>query len=439
MKSIYALALIIFAAASAFTQESPDAAKSVLSIDQPESLVGASLDQLRTSYPDECHKLKPARYAGEAKPGSLQSCIVKQHLKVAGSTVKREVLFIKQGRIIEANLFFFGTFRGSVPGLPELRALYGTPEPPGQSEPHVYGGFGSYTYDNGAESTTLDNRGESHHFVTIWTRPGYTISWSETLSESWQEVGEDNPIGDLLHELMHTTKGDSMGHLTFEFKLTAASATDQDRQDYSVGFNEATRVNKRPDLHSSVDGKRFIIHYQGASRQYGKLLLSKEDFLGDLRSNGFRKLVLTNDADRTFELDIPGISAAGSEPGPSPALPESVKQELTANSEAAKSSPAAAASLARVGRVYTPQELADLVQEGQASRLAVITNPSGAEIYVDGNKAGISPMATTLLRYGDTPRVITIKMSGYTTVEKSFVPDGKVIPIGLNLEKEPQQ
>ena len=134
MKSIYALALIIFAAASAFTQESPDAAKSVLSIDQPESLVGASLDQLRTSYPYECLKLKPARYAGEAKPGSLQSCIVKQHLKVAGSTVKREVLFIKQGRIIEANLFF-GTFRGSVPGLPELRALYGTPEPPGQSYP----------------------------------------------------------------------------------------------------------------------------------------------------------------------------------------------------------------------------------------------------------------------------------------------------------------
>jgi hypothetical protein len=433
MKPIYALILMVFASASAFTQESPDAAKSVLSIDQPESLLGATLDQFRTSYPDECQKLKPARYASEAKPGSLQSCVVKHHLKVAGATVKREVLFIRQGRIIEANLFFFGTFRGSVPSTQGLQALYGAPGPPGQHEPHVYGAFGSYTYDYGHESTTLDNYGESHFHVTTWTRPGYLISWSESLSMSWQEVADDNPIADLLHDLTHTTKGESMGHLTFEFRLTRASATGQDRHDYVVQFNEAARV-KHPDTHSSADGTRFIIHSPGASQQIGDLLLSKEDFVGDLRITGFTKFVLTNDADKTFEYDIkPTASQA-----PVPALPESVKQSLIPNSEAAKSSPAAAA-LARTGHVSTPQEDAELVQKGQASKVAVITSPPGAEIDVDGNKAGVSPVVFLLLKHGDTPRLITIKMSGYKTVEKNVIPDGKVIPLGLNLEKESQQ
>ncbi|HEY3824756.1 MAG TPA: PEGA domain-containing protein [Bryobacteraceae bacterium] len=110
--------------------------------------------------------------------------------------------------------------------------------------------------------------------------------------------------------------------------------------------------------------------------------------------------------------------------------------ELVTNSEAAKSSPAAAASLANVGRTYTPQELTELVQKGQASRFAVVTAPPGAEVEIDGKRAGVTPFAGVLLKQGDTQRTITIKMSGYKTVERGVVPDGKTIPIGLTLERQ---
>ncbi len=123
---------------------------------------------------------------------------------------------------------------------------------------------------------------------------------------------------------------------------------------------------------------------------------------------------------------------------PAPALPEAMRQTIVANSDAGKYSPAAAAALADVGHIPTPEELVALVQAGQASRCAVITDPPGAEIDIDGNKMGISPMVFVLRKKGDTPRVITIKMSGYNTVVKKVVPDGKTIPIGLTLEKESQ-
>jgi len=111
-------------------------------------------------------------------------------------------------------------------------------------------------------------------------------------------------------------------------------------------------------------------------------------------------------------------------------------QQIGANSEAAKGSPAHAASLANVGHELSPQELAELVEKGQASKCAVVTVPPGAEIEIDGNKAGVSPLVLVLLKQGDTPRTVTIKMSGYKTVEKKVIPDGKVIPIGLALEKQ---
>lgn len=106
--------------------------------------------------------------------------------------------------------------------------------------------------------------------------------------------------------------------------------------------------------------------------------------------------------------------------------------QTSSDSETANASPAAAP--ANVGHKYTPQELAQLVQNGQGSRCAVVTVPPGAEIDVDGTRAGVSPMAFVLLKHGDTPRTITVKMSGYKTVEKQVVPDGKTIPIGLTLE-----
>lgn len=105
------------------------------------------------------------------------------------------------------------------------------------------------------------------------------------------------------------------------------------------------------------------------------------------------------------------------------------------NSEAALASPAAAASLAQEGHVLDPQELADAVKAGKASRCAVITTPVGAEVFIDGNKAGVTPIAFVLMKRA-APRTITVKMGGYKTVERKYDPDGKTIPIGLTLEKE---
>lgn len=106
---------------------------------------------------------------------------------------------------------------------------------------------------------------------------------------------------------------------------------------------------------------------------------------------------------------------------------------LIENSEASKTSPAAAAQLAQDGQVGTPQEMARLIETGQASKIAIITSPEGAEVYIDGNKAGVTPLAFVLIRR-DNPRVLTIKLSGYKTVEKILVPDGKSIPIAVSLE-----
>jgi len=126
---------------------------------------------------------------------------------------------------------------------------------------------------------------------------------------------------------------------------------------------------------------------------------------------------------------------APSQPGP-PAPSDPALEQVVTNSEAAKGSPAAAAALASMGHALSPQELADMVQKGQASRCAIVTVPPGADVEVDGNKLGVSPVAFVLLKQGDTQRTITIRMNGYKTVEKKVVPDGKTIPIGLTLEKQ---
>lgn len=118
-----------------------------------------------------------------------------------------------------------------------------------------------------------------------------------------------------------------------------------------------------------------------------------------------------------------------------PALATGTLEQAKKNTEDAKNSPAAAAALARDGHTRTPQENEELVKEGKASRCAFITNPSGAEIFIDGNKAGVTPFALVLVKL-DKPRVVTFKLVGYKTVEKEYDPDGKLIPVALTLEKE---
>jgi hypothetical protein len=105
------------------------------------------------------------------------------------------------------------------------------------------------------------------------------------------------------------------------------------------------------------------------------------------------------------------------------------------NSEASKSSPAAAAQTAQDGRAGTSQEMARLIEKGQASKTEIITSPAGAEVYVDGNKAGVTPLELVLIKR-DNPRALSINLPGYETVEKTLVPDGKHILIAVFLEKE---
>jgi hypothetical protein len=76
------------------------------------------------------------------------------------------------------------------------------------------------------------------------------------------------------------------------------------------------------------------------------------------------------------------------------------------------------------------------IRKGEASLCSVVTVPPGAEVYVDGRDGGPSPFTFVLVKHGDTPRAVTVKMTGYKTIEKTFVPDGKAIPIELTLEKQ---
>jgi hypothetical protein len=110
---------------------------------------------------------------------------------------------------------------------------------------------------------------------------------------------------------------------------------------------------------------------------------------------------------------------------------------LISNMAESKTSAAAAAALADADGVhYGPAELAEKIREGQASRVAVLTAPAGAEVYLDGNKLGITPIAFVLQSH-DVPRIVTLRMNGYKTVERELLPDGKTIPVSVALEPEP--
>ena len=105
------------------------------------------------------------------------------------------------------------------------------------------------------------------------------------------------------------------------------------------------------------------------------------------------------------------------------------------NSEASKTSQAAAARSDQDLHARTSQEMARLIEKGQASKVEIITSLAGAEVYIDGNKAGATPLEFVLIKR-DNPRALTIKLPGYKTVEKTLVPDGNNIPITIVLESQ---
>jgi len=110
-------------------------------------------------------------------------------------------------------------------------------------------------------------------------------------------------------------------------------------------------------------------------------------------------------------------------------------QHLIENTLASQTSAAAAAAIAETGHVNTQQELLDMVESGEASKCAIVTNPPGATVLIDGNDAGITPLAFILIKHSDTPRTITISLKGYKTIEQKIFPDGKTLPLQFKLVK----
>jgi PEGA domain len=140
------------------------------------------------------------------------------------------------------------------------------------------------------------------------------------------------------------------------------------------------------------------------------------------------------------ELDVPAQQSAAWELAHRVMTDPVLMGQFRANSNESLTSPSAAASkswdIASAGHVLTAEELSQMVKKGQASLCLIVTTPVGADIYIDGNSSGKSPQGFTLMRHAEVPRVITIKMEGYATVEKTFVPDGQDIPLNVKLEKK---
>jgi len=110
-----------------------------------------------------------------------------------------------------------------------------------------------------------------------------------------------------------------------------------------------------------------------------------------------------------------------------------IAQKTIENSDAAKSSPAALAH--EPGDPSTPEEVAEWIKNGKASKCAIASVPTGAEIYLDGLKVGVAPIVFVLLKRVE-PRTIGIRMAGYRIIEKRVTPDGQPIILGVDLEKQ---
>lgn len=93
---------------------------------------------------------------------------------------------------------------------------------------------------------------------------------------------------------------------------------------------------------------------------------------------------------------------------------------------------------AQTGHGDNSSRLRAMVDQKQASVCFAVTYPPGAGVYVDGLKAGVTPLGFALTKH-DVERVITVQMPGYRTVQKKIMPDGNTVPIGLTLEKASSQ
>jgi hypothetical protein len=120
----------------------------------------------------------------------------------------------------------------------------------------------------------------------------------------------------------------------------------------------------------------------------------------------------------------------------SPAAQEEASNTVTTHKTEGLLPPQSSDTTKGTSREETPEELANLVLDGQASRCAVLTVPPHAAVYIDGIREGVSPNAFILVRHGDTPRIITTTMNGYKTVDTPIVPDGTIVHVELIMERQ---
>ena len=207
-----------------------------------------------------------------------------------------------------------------------------------------------------------------------------------------------------------------------------------------IGYTSDWMMNGKHEVNLLIDGKPFIAGKADWDGQvleaenlveYNDMTVSPE-LLGKLAG---AKTVDVQIGLFEFSLTDANLASIRDIASHTGWIPETLKKTLTENTEMSKASPAAAAQLAQDGHIVTPQQTDQLLQKGQASKTAIITSPAAAEVYVDGNKLGVTPVVFVLLKR-DNPRVLTIKLAGYKTVQKTLVPDGRNIPISITLGKE---
>jgi hypothetical protein len=115
--------------------------------------------------------------------------------------------------------------------------------------------------------------------------------------------------------------------------------------------------------------------------------------------------------------------------------PDTLKQFL-ANNKASKQSPAHEAALAynQAHGIVSSTDAEKETREGRASLLLIVSEPTGAQVYLDDKLETTTPNGLYLVKHDDAPRKITIKKDGFQTFEQEYRPDGTEFSIDLKMD-----
>ena len=118
-----------------------------------------------------------------------------------------------------------------------------------------------------------------------------------------------------------------------------------------------------------------------------------------------------------------------------PALVEEIKENNKNSADLPSSLASKEWDMIHGGHTLTDLELSALRKVGQASQLLIFVTPFDARFDIDGLDAGRARQGFTMIRHGNTPRVLKIHKEGYITVEQSLLPDGQDVVVGTRLVK----